>query len=364
MCEGEALFALASAEKDEDRARRYPWSDRAGTGQPGHRAGARSSGSHDHAPRPATAAGRHGVRLIVTLALTTTFLAVEAAVGFWTGSLALLADAGHMLTDAAALGLALFAIWVSARPATPEKTYGYYRVEIFAALVNAVVLLLISAGILYEAYRRFLDPPEVLGGPMLVVAVLGLAVNVAGMWLLRAAAAESLNLRGAYLEVLSDALGSLGVLIAALVIITTGWRFADPLVAAAIGLFILPRTLSLLRQAINILLEGTPPHVNIDEVTTGMREVAGVREVHDLHAWTLTSGKHAMSAHVVVEDLAAGNRLLDRLHALLHGRFGIDHTTIQLESPPLLRIERAGDDRLRNDGRPPSEHEHWPQRNS
>lgn len=296
------------------------------------------SSQHRHTGEARTAGGRHTGPVVWTLCLTGTFLLVEVAGALWTGSLALLADAGHMLTDVGGLGLALFAIWFAARPPTPEKTYGYYRVEILAALVNAVVLLGISAFILYEAYRRFLAPPPVLGGPMLAVAAAGLLVNVAGMWLLRAGAGESLNLRGAYLEVLSDALGSLGMIVAAVIVLATGWYLVDPLVGAAIGLFIIPRTWGLLRQAVNILLEGTPPHVDLAEVERAMAGVAEVRQVHDLHVWTLTSGKHAMSGHVVVEDLAVGNRILRDLHDVLHEQFGIEHTTIQLESKPLVQI--------------------------
>lgn len=296
------------------------------------------STAHPHGGDARTATGCHRRALLWTLGLTGGFFLIEVAGALWTGSLALLADAGHMLTDVGGLGLALFATWFAARPPTPEKTYGYYRVEILAALVNAVALLAISAFILYEAYRRVLSPPAVLGGPMLVVAVAGLGVNLAGMWFLRAGAGESLNLKGAYLEVLSDALGSLGVILAAVIVITTGWYLADPLIGAGIGVFIIPRTWGLLRQAVNILLEGTPPHVDLAEVERMMTRVPGVRQVHDLHVWTLTSGKHAMSGHVQVEDLAAGDRILQELHALLHERFGIEHTTIQLESAPLRRI--------------------------
>jgi len=278
------------------------------------------------------------------LGLTVGFLLVEVAGALWTGSLALLADAGHMLTDAGGLSLALFAAWLAARPPTPEKTYGYYRVEILAALVNAVVLLAMSAFILYEAYRRFLSPPPVLGGPMLAVAVVGLGVNLAGMWLLHRGAGESLNLKGAYLEVLSDALGSIGVIVAALIVLTAGWYLADPLIGAGIGLFILPRTWGLLRRAVNILLEGTPPHIDVTDVETAMTRVPGVRRVHDLHVWTLTSGKEAMSAHVVVDEIAAGDLIIRALHEMLHERFGIEHTTIQIESVPLVQIAAARED--------------------
>ena len=267
---------------------------------------------HDHRPATPTGAGRHAKALQWTLVLTASFLLVEVVAGIWTGSLALLADAGHMLTDVGGLAMALVAIRFAEKPATPEKTYGYYRVEILAALANAVALLVISIVILYEAYRRFLEPPDVLGKPMLVVAAAGLIVNLVGVWLLRRGSGESLNLKGAYFEVLSDTLGSAGVLVAALIVVTTGWRLADPVIGAGIGLFILPRTWMLLRQAVNILLEGTPPHVNLSEVETAMTEVPGVQRVHDLHVWTLTSGKYAMSGHAIVNDLADGNRLLRR----------------------------------------------------
>ncbi len=294
--------------------------------------------SHDH--RETAAARSRGV-LIGTLVLTGSLLVVEVAGGLWTGSLALLADAAHMLTDVGGLALALFAIWIAARPPTPEKTYGYYRVEILAALVNALVLLVVAGAILFEAWQRILAPHEILAGPMLAVAVLGFAANLAGAWLLRHGARASLNVRAAYLEVLSDALASLGVIVAGVVVLLTGWLAADPLVSAAIGVFIVPRTWGLLRQAMNVLLEGTPAHLELGEIERAIEETPGVRRVHDLHVWTLTSGREAMSAHVVVGDLAGGERLLERLHALLHARFGVDHTTIQLETepPPVLTIK-------------------------
>lgn len=295
--------------------------------------------AHDHGRT--TAAARSRGALLTTLGLTVAFMLVEFAAGLWTGSLALVADAGHMLTDAGALALALFASWVAARPPTPAKTYGYYRAEILAALVNAVVLLIVAGVVLYEAWRRILTPTSVLGVPMAVVAAAGLAVNVAGAWLLHRGARESLNVRAAYLEVVSDALSSLAVLIAAAAVITTGVTIADPLASAAIALLIVPRTWRLLRQAVNVLLEGTPAHLELGDIETAMTQVAGVRRVHDLHVWTLTSGREAMSAHVVVADVRESERLLEALHAVLHARFGIDHTTIQLEAEPspLLRIK-------------------------
>jgi cobalt-zinc-cadmium efflux system protein len=294
-----------------------------------------------HAHGRATAAARSRPVLALTLALTCAFMVVELIAGVWTGSLALLADAGHMLTDAAGLALALFATWIAARPPTPAKTYGYYRAEILAALVNALVLLVVAGAILVESWHRWESPSAVLAAPMAVVAAAGLGVNVVCAWLLHHGAAESLNVRAAYLEVLSDALSSVATLGAAGVVLATGWTRADPLASAAIALLIVPRTWALLRQAVNVLLEGTPPHLELAEIETAMCAVAGVRRVHDLHVWTLTSGREAMSAHVVVADVRESERLLDSLHALLHARFGIDHTTIQLETAPpeVLRIK-------------------------
>jgi cobalt-zinc-cadmium efflux system protein len=296
---------------------------------------------HDHAHGRTTAATRSRPALVATLGLTAGFMMVELVAGIWTGSLALVADAGHMLTDAAALALALFASWIAARPPTPAKTYGYYRAEILAALVNALLLLVVAGGILYEAWHRIRAPSTVLALPMAAVAMAGLGVNLVGIWLLRRGAGESLNVRAAYLEVLNDAFSSLAVLAAAGVVLATGLTVADPLASAAIALLIVPRTWGLLRQAVNVLLEGTPAHLELAEIEAAMTAVAGVRRVHDLHVWTLTSGREAMSAHVVVADVRESERLLQALHALLHARFGIDHTTIQLEADPspVLRIK-------------------------
>ncbi|MGH8071648.1 MAG: cation diffusion facilitator family transporter [Candidatus Entotheonellia bacterium] len=288
--------------------------------------------------RGTTAAGRHKARLAWSLALTGGFLVTEVVGGLWTGSLALLADAGHMLTDVGGLSMSLLAVWFAQKPPSSANTYGYFRMEILASLANGVVLFLVAGYILYEAFRRIWEPSEILSGPMLIIAAIGLGVNLLSMWLLHEGAGESLNLRGAYLEVLSDALGSVGVIVAAVIIQTTGFSLADPLIAGAIGLFILPRTWGLMQQAIHILMEGVPPHLDVREIETAMTTVHGVQAVHDLHIWTLTSGKDAMSSHVVVENLTAGDRILRDLHRLLHERFGIEHTTIQLESEPLVQI--------------------------
>ena len=289
---------------------------------------------HAHGHDRNTAAARSRSVLVVTLVLTVGTMVVEFVAGLWTGSLALLADAGHMLTDATALGLALIATWLAARPPTPAKTYGYYRAEILAALANALLLFGVAGSILVEAWHRARSPAEVLAAPMAAVAALGLGVNLFAAWLLHRGAHESLTVRAAYLEVLSDALSSLAALVAAGVMIVTGWTGADPLASGLIVLLILPRTWRLLRQAVNVLLEGTPAHLSLAEIEEAITRVAGVRRVHDLHVWTLTSGREAMSAHVVVEDVRESERLLASLHAVLHATFGIDHTTIQLETAP------------------------------
>ena len=287
-------------------------------------------GHHVHA----TAAARSRGALAATLALTTAFLVVEAAAAFLTGSLALLADAGHMLADAGGLALALFAVWIAGRPATAAKTYGYYRVEILAALVNAIALLGVAAFILFEAYQRLFAPRPVAATPMLVVAALGLLVNLVCAFMLHRGASESLNVRAAYLEVLSDAATSGGVIVAGAVVLVTGWTLADPIASIVIALMIVSRTWSLLVQAVNVLLEGTPAHLELGKIEEAMTSVPGVRRVHDLHVWTLTSGREAMSAHVVVDDVRESDRLLEALHTVLHVHFGIDHTTIQLETAP------------------------------
>lgn len=272
--------------------------------------------------------------LQITFALTSIYFIVELIGGILTNSLALLADAAHMLTDVGGLALALFATWIAKKPATPQKTYGYYRVEILAALANAVVLFLISFYILYEAYRRFEEPPEVASLPMLLIAVIGLAINLVGIWNLHHGAKESLNVHGAYLEVVSDALGSMGVIVAAVIMLVSGWYYADPIFSVFIGLFILPRTWKLLTQAANVLLEATPAHINVATVEEAMLKVDGVEAVHDLHIWTITSGMEALSAHVVLADGSesqTSSRVLETITAKLKEEFGIDHTTIQVE---------------------------------
>ncbi|WP_441277237.1 cation diffusion facilitator family transporter [Tardiphaga sp. 172_B4_N1_3] len=286
-----------------------------------------------------TAAAQHADRLAWALGLTTAYMVAEVVGGLVTGSLALLADAAHMLTDVGGLALALLAIRFAAKEATPQRTYGYLRMEVLSALANAVVLLLLTAYILYEAYQRFLAPPEVLGGPMLIVATIGLIVNLISMKLLTGGSSESLNVRGAYLEVLGDMLGSIGVIVAALLMMWKGWVLADPIIGAGIGLFIVPRTLGLLRQVTHILMEGTPANVDLGTLEVKLKAIPGVTAVHDLHVWTVTSGFDAMSCHLVVEDLSNGRKALQEARRVMKDNFGIDHVTIQVEDETLRNAE-------------------------
>jgi cobalt-zinc-cadmium efflux system protein len=282
-------------------------------------------GAHDH--------GRGADRraLAIVFALTSTFMVAEVIGGLVTGSLALLADAGHMLSDALSLGIALFAVWLSGRPATPNRSFGYKRAEILAALFNGATLVAISIWIFVEAYRRFFEPPEILGGWMLAVAALGLVVNVAGAVILWRSGGESLNLQGALRHVLADVLGSVGAIAAALVILATGWWYADPIISVLIGLLVLGSSWRLVRDSINILLEGTPPDIDAGEVGRSMAGIPGVAEVHDLHVWTITSGFPALAAHVLVgrdEDCHARRRDLEEV---LAREYGIEHTTLQVD---------------------------------
>jgi cobalt-zinc-cadmium efflux system protein len=269
--------------------------------------------------------------LTVVLALTASITVAEVVGGLLTGSLALLADAGHMLSDNLSLGLALFAAWLAGRPATPEKSFGYKRAEILAALANGVTLVAISFWIFIEAYRRFQDPPEILGGWMLAIAALGLLVNAVGAVILSRSASENLNVQGALRHVVADALGSVGVMAAALVIILTGWRYADPLVSVAIGALILASSRSLLRDSINVLLEATPRGIDAEEVGRTMASAEGVVEVHDLHIWTITSGFPALSAHVLVGQREDCHERRRDLEDLLGREYGISHTTLQVD---------------------------------
>ncbi len=288
--------------------------------------------SHRHAEGPGARLERDRRPLWGALAVTAAFLVVEAAGAYFTGSLALLADAGHMLSDVGALALALFAFTIAARPATPERTYGYYRVEVLAALVNAVLLVLIAGYIFWEAYRRLAEPPRVQSLPMLMVAVAGLAANSLSMLLLRHGAAENLNLRGAFLHVLGDVAGSVGAIVAGLVMLLTGWFYADPLVSLLIGALVLYSGWGLLKESVDVLLEATPPGIDLRAVERALLDVPQVVGVHDLHVWTVTSGFLAMSGHLTLRDQHYEQALLAATD-VLRERFGIAHATLQVESP-------------------------------
>lgn len=287
---------------------------------------------HDHHGGIAHAARRHTGRLWAAFGLLATLMVVEAATALGTGSLALLSDAGHMFTDVLGIGMALAAITAARRAGSdPQRTFGLYRLEVLAALANAVLLSGVAVYVLVEAVRRFDDPPEVTTTPMLVVAALGLVANVAAFTLLREGARESINLRGAYLEVVADLLGSIGVITAALAIALTGWWWVDPLVAVAIGAFILPRTWRLGRSALRILVQAAPEHLRVDAVRERLSAIPGVRDVHDLHVWTLTSGMEVASAHLSTHPTAEVGAVLAAARTALHEDFHIDHATLQVE---------------------------------
>ncbi len=286
---------------------------------------------HEHGA-PVSAGGRHRGRLAAAFLLILVAFVIEVVAGLATNSLALLSDAGHLLTDVLGLGMALAAITAAARGAAdPQRSFGLYRLEILAALANAVLLVGVAAYVCWEAVQRFRGPPEVLAGPMLAVAVVGLAANVVAFLLLRRGSRESLNVRGAYLEVVADTLGSVGVIVAAVVLALTGWPYADPAVAAAIGLFILPRTWQLGREALRILVQAAPEKISVTQVRRDLADLDGVVDVHDLHVWTLTSQMDVASAHLMIAPVADGHGVLDRARALLRDRHHIDHATLQVE---------------------------------
>ncbi len=278
-------------------------------------------------------------RLGMTLALAASYMIAEVVGGLWTGSLALLADAGHMASDVAALALSLFALWLAERPAPLSRTFGYRRIEILAALANGTALVVVAIFILFESVERYAEPPEVLGLPMLMIATGGLIVNVAGMLLIARGRDQSLNLRGAWLHLLSDALGSVGAMAAGIAVWLFDLRIADPLASALIALLVLGSAWALLRETVDVLLESAPPHLDVDEICQALCEEPGVESVHDFHLWTITSGLVSLSCHVTTRDEVEDHALLERLQAVLRDRFGIDHVTIQLEPPG---FEEAG----------------------
>ena len=279
---------------------------------------------HDHAHQS------HQGRLRWALVLTAVFFVAEVAGGVISNSLALLADAGHMFTDVGALALSLFVAWFSRQPAAPEKTYGYLRLEILAALLNGAVLLLVSGLIVWEAIERLQAPEPLQGGLMLGVALGGLLINAASAAILHPVHGHSLNARGAYLHVVGDLLGSVGTVIAALVVRTTGWLTADPIASMVVTLLVVRSAWRLVRESVDVLLEATPAHISLGRVREGLQSIAGIESVHDLHVWTVTSGMVAMSAHAVVKEPDANQQVLEAAVAAMQ-RLGISHVTLQVE---------------------------------
>lgn len=271
-------------------------------------------------------------RLTLTLVIMASYMGVEIAGGIITNSLALLADAVHMLSDVGALGLSLFALWIARRPATPERTFGYARTEILAALANGAVLVAIAINIFIEAYRRLDAPPAVRGGLMLGIASLGLLVNVAGLFILNRGRGQSLNVRGAWLHVFTDALGSVGAMASGALIWRFGWRWADPAASVIIGVLVLFSAGSLLRETLAVLMEGAPAHIDTKDVQTAIAAVSGVLRILDLHIWSISSGRECLSAHIVLENDTDPEQAAHRISSLISDNFNISHTTIQVHS--------------------------------
>jgi len=312
---------------------------------------------HEHGGEGAMSGGRKG--LLIALSITLLMMVAEVVGGLLSNSLALLSDAGHMLTDNLALLLSFFAMKFATMPATEKKTFGFYRLEILAALINGVVLVLLSFYIIYQAYLRMLNPPRVEGGLMLIVAVIGLIVNILGALFLAKHRHDSLNIRGAFIHIIGDALSSVGVIIGGVVIIYTGWNLIDPILSIIISLVIIFGSWTLVRESVNILLEAVPAHLKVETIAAEIAKITGVRESYHIHVWTLTSGVYALSAHVLVDDQSvSGSRLLlDELREMLGKKFNIFHSTIQLECercdlnlfcslPDTIRKNRRATDRL------------------
>jgi len=278
-----------------------------------------------------TSAGSRPLKIVLAIVLVV--MIAEVIGGILSNSLALLGDAGHMLVDALAIGLALFAITIAMRPATPTRTYGYHRAEIMAALANGITLVVLALWIFYEAYQRFLEPPLVQTSLMLLVATIGLIANLAGMLLLRRASHQSLNIKAAFWHIIGDTISSAGVIIAGVIISITGWGIVDPIIAIFIGGIILWGAVRLVRESADILLEAVPRDMRVDKVLAKIKNVPGVEDAHDIHIWTITSGRHALSAHLVIEDqtVSRSAEIVETVNQDLAQHFNITHTTLQLE---------------------------------
>jgi cobalt-zinc-cadmium efflux system protein len=291
-------------------------------------------------PGAQSASGQYRSRLLAALLIGASFMLLELLVGLFTSSLALLSDAAHMLTDVVGVAMALAAVTIARRAKPrPGRTFGLYRAEVLAALGNAVLLFGVAGYVIYEAIRRLAEPPLVPGVPVMLAAAAGLVANVASLLLLRKGAEESLNLRGAYLEVLADTIGSVGVLLSGAVTLLTGWAYADPIIGVAIGVWVLPRTAMLAKRALRILFQHAPHGVDVDEMTDRLTELPGVTEIHDLHVWTLTSGMEVASAHITLTADAEPAEVLAASQHVLRERYGISHATLQVE--PRSAAERC-----------------------
>ncbi|MEV7036757.1 cation diffusion facilitator family transporter [Amycolatopsis sp. NPDC051061] len=293
---------------------------------------------HGQAVAPASASGRYVRSLTIALGIGAGFMVLEFIVGFTTGSLALISDAAHMFTDVLGVGMALAAIILARRTGpTVSRTFGLYRAEVLAALANAVLLFGVAGYVLVEAAGRLGDPPAVPGLPVLLAASAGLVANIVSFAVLRSGAKESLNVRGAYLEVLADLIGSVGVLVSGALTLLTGWRYADPIIGVAIGLFVLPRTWTLARRALRILFQHAPRGVDVGAINAELAALPGVADVHDLHVWTLTSGMEVASAHLTLAPPARQSDVLTEAQNLLSKRYAIEHATLQVEAPQCAR---------------------------
>ena len=284
--------------------------------------------SHSH-----SAANANQRRLLIALAITALMTVVELVGGVLSNSLALLGDAGHMFTDTLALGLSVVALTLAKRPASQTRTYGFHRAEVLAALTNGTILVLICGFIFYESYQRLVSPPEVRGSLMLVVAAIGFLANLIGILILRSASRDNLNVKGAFLHMWGDTISSIGVIVASVIILVTGWTMVDPIISIFIGLLILRGAISLVLESSDILLEAVPKHLDVPQISSALKEIEGIRDVHDLHLWTITSGIYALSCHLLIEDrmVSSSSHIVEEVNQALSQKFGIGHSTLQLE---------------------------------
>jgi len=287
----------------------------------------------DHARNHNSSSSTNQRRLLMAFGITGLMTVVELVGGLLSNSLALLGDAGHMFTDTLALGLSVVALSLARRPASQTRTYGFHRAEVLAALANGTILVLICGYIFYEAYQRFVEPTEVRGGLMLAVAAVGFLANLAGIFILRSASRDNLNVKGAFLHMWGDTISSVGVIVAGVIILVSGWTIVDPILSIFIGLLILRGAVKLVQESSDILLEAVPKHLDVGQISNALREIEGVRDVHDVHLWTITSGIYALSCHLLIEDrtVSSSSQIVEEVNQVLSQKFGIGHSTLQLE---------------------------------